>query len=254
MVDERPDAVVVGAGIAGLTAARDLAAAGLSVARPRGLGRRRRQAAAGPRSAGSRSTSAPSRCWRAGPRRSALAAELGLDGRAPGVGLVPDAGPAARCGRCPRTLLGVALDLDELAASGVLSDDGPRAGARTRRRCPLGDDGRLGRPSCSARGSGTRSSTGWPSRCWAGVYAGHARDAVRAGGRAPGRRAAARARLAAGGRGGAAAARRRRRPGVRRAGRRAGPAADALAADGRLRRSARRRPSASCGARRPASG
>jgi len=120
--ETRPDAVVVGGGVAGLTAARDLAAAGLSVLVLEGspvVGGKLRlaQVAGAEVDVGAESMLARR------PEAVGLAAELGID-------LVhPVSGSSQLWTRgglrpLPRTLLGVPLDLPGLAASGVLSDDG----------------------------------------------------------------------------------------------------------------------------------
>jgi oxygen-dependent protoporphyrinogen oxidase len=123
----RPDAVVVGAGIAGLSAARDLAAAGLSVVvlegSPEVGGKLRLGSVAGVElDVGAESVLARR------PEAVGLAAELGID-------LVhPASGSSQLWTRgamrpLPRTLLGVPADPNGLAASGVLSDEGlARAG------------------------------------------------------------------------------------------------------------------------------
>ena len=102
-------------------------------ARPPSRGRRPR-----PRSSASRSSTPPPR-----PRAS---------------------GPAARCATLPRSLMGVPFDLDQLAASGVLSAEGlARARGRDRRPSPSTTTS----PSATwwPPGSATRSSTASSSRC-----------------------------------------------------------------------------------------
>jgi oxygen-dependent protoporphyrinogen oxidase len=120
--DSRPDAVVVGGGVAGLTAARDLAGAGLSVLLFEGspdIGGKLRLARVADVEI---DVGAESMLVRR-PEAVGLAGELG-------IGLVhPASGSSQLWTRgdlrpLPRTLLGVPLDLDDLAASGVLSDDG----------------------------------------------------------------------------------------------------------------------------------
>jgi oxygen-dependent protoporphyrinogen oxidase len=135
--DLRPDAVVVGGGVAGLVAARDLAAGGLSVlvleGSPEVGGKLRLGQVAGVEvDVGAESMLARR------PEAVGLAAELGVD-------LVhPVAGSSQLWTRgamrpLPRTLLGVPLDLDQLAVSGVLSDEGlERARHETVR--PLGEE------------------------------------------------------------------------------------------------------------------
>jgi protoporphyrinogen/coproporphyrinogen III oxidase len=134
--DSSPDAVVVGGGIAGLTAARDLVTAGLSVlvleSSPDVGGKLRLATVAGVEiDVGAESMLARR------PEAVGLAAELGVD-------LVhPASGSSQLWTRgslrpLPRTLLGVPLDPSGLAASGVLSDEGlARATHETAR--PLGD-------------------------------------------------------------------------------------------------------------------
>ncbi|MBM7519075.1 protoporphyrinogen/coproporphyrinogen oxidase [Nocardioides nitrophenolicus] len=115
-------AVVVGAGIAGLTAARDLVEAGADVlvleATDRPGGKLRAGEVAGVRV----DVGAEAMLHRR-PEGSALAAELGLPLTHP----TPAASrvwtrDALR--RLPRTLMGAPLDLDDLAATGILSPDG----------------------------------------------------------------------------------------------------------------------------------
>jgi protoporphyrinogen/coproporphyrinogen III oxidase len=117
-----PDAVVVGGGVAGLAAARDLVAAGLSVCvlegAPEAGGKLRLAPVAGVEvDVGAESMLARR------PEAVGLAAELGID-------LVH---PASRSSQLwtrdalrplPRTLLGVPLDVPGLAASGGLSAEG----------------------------------------------------------------------------------------------------------------------------------
>jgi oxygen-dependent protoporphyrinogen oxidase len=134
--DVQPDVVVVGGGIAGLMAARDLVAAGLSVLVLEGSttvgGKLRLATVAGVEvDVGAESMLARR------PEAVGLAAELGID-------LVhPVSGSSQLWTRgalrpLPRTLLGVPLDLDGLAASGVLTDDGLER-ARHETTQPLGD-------------------------------------------------------------------------------------------------------------------
>ena len=118
----RPDAVVVGAGLAGLVAAHDLAAAGLSVLVLEG----------------SPEVGGKLRLGSVGGVEVDVGAESMLARRPEGIALVAELGvplvhPASGSSQLwtrdalrplPRTLLGVPLDLDALAASGVLSDEG----------------------------------------------------------------------------------------------------------------------------------
>ena len=136
MSDRRPDAVVVGGGLSGLVAARDLAAAGLSVLVLEGspvVGGKLRTASVADVELDVGAESMLARR----PEGVELAAELG----------VPLVHPASRSSQLwtrgelrplPRTLLGVPLDPEALAASGVLSDEGlARAAHET--VLPLGD-------------------------------------------------------------------------------------------------------------------
>jgi oxygen-dependent protoporphyrinogen oxidase len=120
--DERPDVVVVGAGIAGLTAARDLAAGGLSVLVLEGapvVGGKLRLA----RVAGAEVDVGAESMLARRPEATGLATELGVDVVHPSSGSA-QLWTRGRLRPLPRTLLGVPLDLESLAASGVLSDDG----------------------------------------------------------------------------------------------------------------------------------
>jgi oxygen-dependent protoporphyrinogen oxidase len=129
--------VVVGAGVAGLTAAHDLATAGMSVLVLEGspeVGGKLRLA----RVAGVEVDVGAEAMLARRPEAVGLADELG----------VPLARPAAGSAQLwtrgdlrplPRTLLGVPLDLEALTASGVLSDEGlDRAVHET--VVPLGED------------------------------------------------------------------------------------------------------------------
>jgi oxygen-dependent protoporphyrinogen oxidase len=135
--DLRPDAVVVGAGVAGLTAARSLAAAGMSVLVLEGspeVGGKLRLA----RVAGVEVDVGAEAMLARRPEGTALAAELGLEVVHPAAGR-SQLWTRGALRPLPRTLLGVPSDLDALAASGVLSDEGlARAAHET--VVPLGDD------------------------------------------------------------------------------------------------------------------
>ncbi|MGC4110707.1 MAG: protoporphyrinogen oxidase [Nocardioides sp.] len=138
MPDQRSDAVVVGGGIAGLTAARDLTAAGLSVLVLEG----------------SAEVGGKLRLGRVGGVEVDVGAESMLARRPEAVGLLAELGiepvhPASSSSQLwtrgamrplPRTLLGVPLDLEALAASGVLSEEGlARATHETAQPIPDGD-------------------------------------------------------------------------------------------------------------------
>jgi oxygen-dependent protoporphyrinogen oxidase len=134
--DARPEAVVVGGGLAGLTAARDLAAAGLSVLVLEGSSDVGGKLKVGPVGGVHVDVGAESMLARR-PEAVGLAAELGGD-------LVhPSSGSTQLWTRgalrpLPRTLLGVPLDLDAVAATGVLSPDGVER-ARHESARPLGE-------------------------------------------------------------------------------------------------------------------
>ncbi|MBO0847682.1 MAG: FAD-dependent oxidoreductase, partial [Nocardioides sp.] len=118
----RRDAVVVGGGMAGLVAARDLAAAGLSVLLLEGSasvgGKLRLGSVAGTLvDVGAESMLARR------PEGVGLVAELGLDVVHPASGST-QLWTRGALRPLPRTLLGVPLDLEAVAATGVLSDAG----------------------------------------------------------------------------------------------------------------------------------
>jgi oxygen-dependent protoporphyrinogen oxidase len=170
VAETRPDAVVVGAGIAGLAAARDLVAAGRSVLVLEGSpiigGKLRLGSVAGVEiDVGAESMLARR------PEAVGLASELGLD-------LVnPASGSSQLWTRgalrpLPRTLLGVPLDLDALAASGVLSDTGLER-ARHETSVPLGEEDVSVAELLGARLGGEVVDR-LAEPLLAGVYAGHA--------------------------------------------------------------------------------
>jgi protoporphyrinogen/coproporphyrinogen III oxidase len=133
----RPDVVVVGGGIAGLTAARELSGAGLSVLLLEGspdLGGKLRLGTVG----GVRVDVGAESMLARRPEAVGLAAELGLDVVHPATGST-QLWTRGALRPLPRTLLGVPLDLDALAATHVLSDDG-LARARAETVLPLGPD------------------------------------------------------------------------------------------------------------------
>src|SRR5262249_53780349 len=168
--DARPDAVVVGGGIAGLVAARDLAAAGLSVLLLEGspdVGGKLRLGSVGGTMVDVGAESMLARR----PEAVGLLAELGLDVVHPSSGS-PGLWTRGALRRLPRTLLGVPLDLDAVAATCVLSPDGvgrarPEAGVPLRR-----DDVSVADLIGSRLGSEVVDRLADP--LLGGVYAGHA--------------------------------------------------------------------------------
>ena len=136
MTDARPDVVVVGAGVAGLTAARELSRAGWSVlvleSSPAVGGKLRLGTVGGVVvDVGAESMLARR------PEAVGLVNELGLDVVHPAAGST-QLWTRGALRPLPRTLLGVPLDLDALATTGVLSDDG-LARARAETVLPVGD-------------------------------------------------------------------------------------------------------------------
>lgn len=130
-------AIVVGAGVAGLVAARDLAAAGVDVLVLEGSDRAGGKLRAGS-VAGVRVDVGAEAMLHRRPEGTALALDLGL----------PLTHPTAASSRIwtrgelrplPRTLMGAPLDLDQLDASGILSADA-MARARRQRTVSLGPD------------------------------------------------------------------------------------------------------------------
>ncbi|MFZ2016302.1 MAG: protoporphyrinogen oxidase [Nocardioides sp.] len=132
-----PDAVVVGGGLAGLTAARELGRAGLSVLLLEGspdVGGKLRTGVVGGVQVDVGAESMLARR----PEGIGLAGELGLDLVHPSSGST-QIWTRGALRPLPRTLLGVPLDLDQVAAAGVLSDEGLDR-ARHEEVVPLGDD------------------------------------------------------------------------------------------------------------------
>ena len=137
VTDARPDVVVIGAGVAGLTAARELSRSGMSVlvleSSPVVGGKLRLGTVGGVvLDVGAESMLARR------PEAVDLVAELGLDVVHPPPGST-QLWTRGALRPLPRTLLGVPLDLDALATTGVLSDDG-LARARNETVLPLGDE------------------------------------------------------------------------------------------------------------------
>lgn len=119
---ERWDTVVVGAGVAGLVASRDLVAAGHEVLVLEGsatIGGKLRLARVGGVAVDVGAEAMLARR----PEGLDLAAELGLDVVHP-TRAASQVWSRGALRRLPRTLMGVPLDLDDLAESGVLSPEG----------------------------------------------------------------------------------------------------------------------------------
>jgi oxygen-dependent protoporphyrinogen oxidase len=132
-----PDVVVVGGGLAGLTAARELGRAGLSVLLLEGspdVGGKLRTGVVGGVQVDVGAESMLARR----PEGVGLAEELGLDLVHPASGST-QLWTRGALRPLPRTLLGVPLDLDQVAEAGVLSDEGLDR-ARHEVVLPLGDD------------------------------------------------------------------------------------------------------------------
>ncbi len=170
MAEKRPDVAVVGGGVAGLVAARDLSRAGWSVLLLESspvLGGKLRLGTIGGVEVDVGAESMLARR----PEAVELTEELGL------TVVHPVAGSTQLWTRgalrpLPRTLLGVPLDLDALAATGVLSDDG-LARARTETVLPLPDhDVSVGELLGSRLGHEVVDRLAEPML--GGVYAGHA--------------------------------------------------------------------------------
>lgn len=164
------DVVVIGGGVAGLVAARDLAATGRDVLLLEGspvLGGKLRSAEV----AGLTVDVGAEAMLARRPEGVALAAALGAD-------LVhPTAATSAVWSRgalraMPRSLMGVPFDLDQLAASGVLSPEG-LARASHEADTPVADDMSVGDLVAARLGDELVDRLVEP--LLGGVYAGHAR-------------------------------------------------------------------------------
>jgi oxygen-dependent protoporphyrinogen oxidase len=166
----RRDVVVVGGGVAGLVAARDLAATGRDVVLLEGspqLGGELRSAEV----AGLTVDVGAEAMLARRPEGLDLAAEIGADlvHPTPATSGVWSRGALRTM---PRSLMGVPFDLDQLAASGVLSPEGlARASAET--DTPVDDDVSVGDLVASRLGDELVDRLVEP--LLGGVYAGHAR-------------------------------------------------------------------------------
>lgn len=162
--------MVVGGGIAGLVAARELAATGRDVLLLEGsphVGGKLRSAEV----AGLTVDVGAEAMLARRPEGLALAAEVGADvvHPTPAASAVWSRGALRTM---PRSLMGVPFDLDQLAASGVLSADGlARAGAET--DVPVDDDVSVGDLVAARLGDELVDRLVEP--LLGGVYAGHAR-------------------------------------------------------------------------------
>jgi oxygen-dependent protoporphyrinogen oxidase len=166
-------AIVVGAGVAGLVAARDLAAAGIDVLVLEGADRAGGKLRAGT-VAGIRVDVGAEAMLHRRPEGTSLAVELGL----------PLAHPTSASSRIwtrdalrplPRTLMGAPLDLEQLDASGILSADGlVRARHQSTQSLAPGDDESVG--VLVARRFGDEVVDRLVEPLLGGVYAGHARQ------------------------------------------------------------------------------
>ncbi len=165
-------AIVVGAGVAGLVAARDLAAAGASVLVLEGSGRTGGKLRGGSVAGVSVDVGAEAMLHRR-PEGIALAADLDL----------PLVHPTSATSRVwtrgalrplPRTVMGAPLDLDQLEASGILSPEGMvRARHQFIGGPPDGDDAPVGELVGSRFGEEVVDRLVEP--LLGGVYAGQAR-------------------------------------------------------------------------------
>lgn len=167
---QRWDTVVVGAGVAGLSAALDLCAAGHDVLVLEGspdVGGKLRLARVGGVTVDVGAEAMLARR----PEGLALLADLGLDAVHP-TAATSRLWSYGALRRLPRTLMGVPSDLDELAESGVLSPAG-LARARQERMTPLQGDVSVGDLVASRLGEEVVDRLVEP--LLGGVYAGRAR-------------------------------------------------------------------------------
>lgn len=163
------DVVVVGGGIAGLTAARDLAANGLDVLLLEGspdVGGKLRTAEV----AGLRVDVGAEAMLNRRPEGVGLAAEMGLDVVHP-TAATSRILSRGELRRMPRTLMGVPFDVEDVAATGILSPEGV---ARLRAETDVRFEGDVSVGDLLAARLGEEVVQRLTEPLLGGVYAGHA--------------------------------------------------------------------------------
>ena len=164
--------VVVGGGLAGLTAAYDLARTGAGVLVLEGspdVGGKLRRASVGGVTVDVGAESMLNRR----PEGVALARELGLDVVHPATA-ASSVWTRGAVRRLPRSLMGVPLDLEELRSSGVLSDEGLARATDEQPGVPVDEDVSVGELVASRLGDEVVDRLVEP--LLGGVYAGRARE------------------------------------------------------------------------------
>jgi oxygen-dependent protoporphyrinogen oxidase len=165
------DVVVVGGGVAGLVAARDLAAAGRDVLLLEGSPRIGGKLRSGEVAGLTVDVGAEAMLARR-PEGVELAAEVGAEVVHP-TSATSGVWSRGALRTMPRSLMGVPFDLDQLAASGVLSPDG-LARARQEQHSEVDDDVSVGDLVAARLGDELVDRLVEP--LLGGVYAGHARQ------------------------------------------------------------------------------